>query len=75
MTSDEIRLELFKRRKDGGNMAQIGRSLDPPCSRQAVAGVVFRSIASRRIAVAVSAAIKRPTRVVFPEYFRKKKKR
>ncbi len=74
MTSDEIRLELFKRRKNVGNMAHIARELNPPCRRQAIDGVVARTIVSRRIAMAVSDAIGLNPRVVFPEYFRKKKK-
>ncbi len=73
MTSDEIRLELFKKRKNGGNMAHIARNLEPPCSRQAVSAVVDRAIASRRIAAAVAVAIGYNPRIVFPEYFRKKK--
>ncbi len=73
MTSEEIRLELFKLRKSGVNMAQIARDLTPPCTRQAVSAVVDRQIASMRIAVAVSEAIGMEPRLVFPEYFRNKK--
>ncbi len=69
MTSDEIRLELFKIRKNGGNMSQIARDLEPPCSRQAISAVVDRAIASRRIAYAVSEVIGLDPRLVFPEYF------
>ncbi|MCP4579429.1 MAG: transcriptional regulator [Deltaproteobacteria bacterium] len=74
MTSNEILLELYKKRKNGGNMAYIARNMDPSCSRQAVSGVVARSTASKRVAIAVSEAIGLPPRLVFPEYFRKKKK-
>ncbi len=73
MTSEEIRIEIFKRRKSGVNMAQIARNLDPPCTRQAVAYVVDRQIASARIAQAISEAIEMDPRLVYPEYFRKKK--
>ncbi len=74
MTSEEIRIALFKLRGSGVNMAQIARSLDPPCTRQAVSSVIDRAIASRRIMNAVSEAISLDSRIVFPEYFRKKKK-
>ncbi len=74
MTAEEIRIALFKIRGTGVNMAQIGRSLDPPCTRQAVSAVVDRAIASRRIMKAVSAAIGFEPRLAFPEYFRKKRK-
>ncbi len=72
MTSEEIRVELFKRRRGGVNMAAIARGLDPSCSRQAVSAVIDRQIASRRIALAVADAIDQDSRLVFPEYFRKK---
>ncbi len=75
MTSDEICLELFKLRKNGGNMSYIARNMKPSCTRQAVSAVVHRTIAARRIAMAVSKAIGIEPRVVFPEYFMKKKKR
>lgn len=76
MTSEEIRIELFKLRRSGTTMAWIGRSLDPPCTRQAVSATIDRSIASRRIAYAVSEAIGLDPEIVFPEYFwRKKRKR
>ncbi len=74
MTSEEIRIALFKLRGAGVNMAQIGRSLDPPCTRQAVASVIGRQIASRRIILAVSETIGMDPQLVFPEYFRKKKR-
>ncbi len=74
MTSEEIRIALFKLRGAGVNMAQIARSLDPPCTRQAIASVIKREIASRRIAVAISESIGMDPRLVFPEYFKKKKK-
>ncbi len=69
MTSEEIRIELFKLRRTGVSMTRIGRELDPPCTRQAVAAVIDRQFASKRIALAVSEAIKMEPRVVFPEYF------
>ncbi len=72
MTTEEIRIALFKLRKTGVNMARIARSLDPPCTRQAVSAVIDRQIASRRIAIAVSEAIGMEPRLVFPEYFKKK---
>ncbi|MCP4695023.1 MAG: hypothetical protein GY859_43755 [Desulfobacterales bacterium] len=74
MTSEEIRIALFKLRGSGVNMAQIARSLDPPCTRQAISSVIERAIASRRIMLAVSDAINIDPRVVFPEYFKRKKK-
>ncbi len=73
MTSEEIRIELFRLRLSGVNMAQIARSLDPPCTRQAVSSVIDRAIASKRIMLAVSEAIGFDPRIVFPEYFKKKK--
>ncbi len=69
MTSDEIRLELFKIRKTGVNMSQIGRDLDPPCSRQAVSAVVDRTLKSKRIMLAVSKAIGLDATVAFPDYY------
>lgn len=72
MTSEEIRIELFKMRGAGINMAQIARSLKPPCTRQAVSSVIDRAIASKRIMLAVSEAIGHDPRIVFPEYYRKK---
>ncbi len=74
MTSDEIRLELFKIRKSGGNMSHIARNMKPPCTRQAISAVIDRAIASRRIALAVSATLGLDMRIVFPEYFSKKEK-
>ncbi len=74
MTSEEIRIALFKLKSTGVSMAQIARSLDPPCTRQAVASVIDRQIASRRIILAISEVIGLDPRLVFPEYFRKKKK-
>ncbi|MCP4695022.1 MAG: hypothetical protein GY859_43750 [Desulfobacterales bacterium] len=75
MTSDEIRLELFKIRKTGVNMAQIGRKMKPSCSRQAVSAVVDRTLISRRIMLAVSAALGCDARIVFPDYYTKKKRK
>ncbi len=73
MTSEEIRIKLFKLRKTGVNMARIARELDPPCSRQAISAVIDRQIASRRIVLAISDAMGIEPKLVFPEYFRKKK--
>ncbi len=75
MTSEEIRLELFKIRKSGVNMAQIGRDLEPPCTRQAVSAVVDRTLISKRIMLAVSEAIGLDARIVFPDYYTKKKRK
>ena len=68
---EEIRIELFKRRKQGVSMTQIGRNLNPPCSRQAVSAVIDGEIVSRRIMEAIAASIERDERTVFPEYFAK----
>ncbi len=73
MTSEEIRIELFKLRGSGINMVQIARSLNPPCSRQAVYQIIERTFISRRIMLAVSEALDLDPRVVFPEYYEKKK--
>ena len=64
MTSEEIKLELFKRRREI-TMAGIARNLG--VTRQAVQVVVDRRQTSQRIAAAVSAAIERPLEEVFPE--------
>lgn len=64
MTSEEIKLELFKRRRDI-TMAGIARNLG--VTRQAVQVVVDRRQTSQRIAAAVAAAIERPLEEVFPE--------
>ncbi len=75
MTTDEIRLALFKIRKEGGAMAHIGRDMDPPVSRQAVSAVIHRAIVSRRIAMEVARVLGMEARFVFPEYFSKKLKK
>ena len=72
MTSDEIMLELFLRRKKGISMTSIARGLNPPCSRQAVSGVINRATVSKRIMRAVAEAINEDVETVFPEYFAKK---
>ncbi|MEJ2725423.1 MAG: hypothetical protein P8175_12415 [Deltaproteobacteria bacterium] len=69
MTPEEIRIELFKRRKEI-NMAMIARDLG--CTRQAIGAVIDRKIVSRRIMEAVSNAIKRDKKYVWPEYYLKK---
>ena len=69
MTPDEIRMELFKRRKETSQSA-IARSLG--CSRQAIAAVIDRQIVSNRIMRAVADAIARDVKYVFPDYFLKK---
>ncbi len=74
MTSEEIRIALFKLRGKGINMAVIARGLDPPCTRQAVSSTIDRQIASRRIAMAISDTIELDPMLVFPEYFKKEKK-
>lgn len=71
MTPEEIRLELFKRRKKGVNMAAIGRSLDPPVTKVAVLYVIDRRSKSQRIMDAVAEAIGKTTEEVFPEYYQK----
>ena len=64
MTSEEIKLELFKRRREI-TMAGIARNLG--VTRQAVQVVVDRRQTSQRIAAAVAEAIERPIEEVFPE--------
>ena len=71
MHSEEIRTELFFRRKQT-NMSKIARELDPPCTRQAVYAVIDRKIVSNRIMEAVAKAIEKDKKYVFPEYFLKK---
>jgi hypothetical protein len=66
MTPEEIRLELYKLRQKT-NLAAIGRSLDPPVTRQSIAYVIDRRITSRRIQEAVAKAIGRDVKYVFPE--------
>jgi len=68
MTPDEIELELHIRRKSI-NMTKIAKSLDPPCSRQAVSQVIKRQSKSIRVARAIADALHRDVKYVFPEYF------
>ncbi len=70
MSPEEIRLELFKRRKET-NMSRIARSLDPPVTHAAVPQVIDRKWPSRRIMEAVAAAIGKDVRYVFPELISK----
>lgn len=69
MSPEEIRLELFKRRKKI-NQAQIARRVG--VSPQAVAGVIDRRIVSDRIMEVVARAIGRDKKYVFPEHYLKK---
>jgi len=71
MTPEEIKLELWKRRKHV-TMSSISRDLDPPCTMQAVDGVIKRVMVSNRIMEAVAKAIGHDKKHVFPEYFLKK---
>jgi len=71
MTPEEIKLELWKRRKHV-TMSSISRDLDPPCTMQAVDGVIKRVMVSNRIMEAVAKAIGYDKTHVFPEYFLKK---
>lgn len=71
MTSEEIKYELWKRRKHV-TMSSISRALDPPCTMQAVDGVIKRVMVSNRIMKAVANAIGMNKEHVFPEYFLKK---
>ncbi len=72
MTTDEIRLALFKIRKQGGAMAHIGQNMDPPVCKQSVRAVIHRVLVSRRIAMEIARVLGMELRVVFPEYFSKK---
>ena len=69
MDPEEIRLELFKRRKTV-TAASIAREIG--VSHQAVHGVIDRQFVSCRIMEAVANAIGKNKRYVFPEYFMKK---
>ena len=71
MTPEEIKIELFKRRKRI-TYSEIGKGLG--VSRQAVHQVIDRKWTSIRIMEAVANAIGRDKEYVFPEYFLKKKK-
>jgi len=68
MTPDEIKLELFRRRKRV-SMSGIAKSLG--VSRQAVSAVIDRKFVSDRIMRAVAKAIDRDVRYVFPQHYRK----
>jgi hypothetical protein len=68
MTSEEIKLELFKLRKQV-NLSKIAKSLDPPVSPQAVHLVVEKKTISARIMKAVAAAIEKDVKYVFPNIF------
>ncbi len=70
MTSEEIRLELYKRRKTS-SQSSIARSLG--ITRQAVASTIDRVIVSQRIMAAIAKAIGQPVEYVFPEYFLQRK--
>jgi lambda repressor-like predicted transcriptional regulator len=70
MSPEEIRLEFFHNRKKI-SQSGIGKSLDPPVTRQAVAGVIDRLFVSTRIMHAVADAIGRDVKYVFPERFLK----
>jgi len=69
MTPEEIRLELFQRRKKV-TMASIARKLNV-CG-QAVYLVVEQKSVSGRIMQAVADAIEKPVEVVFSDYYQKK---
>lgn len=71
MSPEEIRIELFKRRKEI-NMASIAKGMNPPVSRQAVFHVIHRKFTSRRIMEAVAEALGREAKYVFPDYFLKR---
>jgi len=73
MSPEEIKIELFKRRRQV-TMASIGRSLDPECTRTAVKRVIERGFVSNRIMEAVADAIDMSKEQVFPEYYLKKNK-
>lgn len=70
MSPEEIRRELFKRRKET-NMSRIARGLDPPVTYSAVSQVIDRRWKSRRIMEGVAAAINKDVRYVFPELIAK----
>jgi len=65
MTPDEIRIELVKNREHT-NMSKIAR--DMGVSQTAVQRVIERNSVSRRIMIAVAAAIKQSPSDVFPEH-------
>jgi len=69
MSPEEIRLELFKRRKTV-TMASIARGVG--VSHQAISAVIDRKIVSKRIMTAVAEALGKDRDYVFPEYFLRK---
>ena len=69
MTPEEIRVELFKRRRTI-NHTQIAKGLG--VSRQAIYQVIDRKFVSIRIMEAVAAAVGKHRNEVFPDYFLKK---
>lgn len=69
MTSEEIRMELFKRRKQV-TMSSIARELG--VSHVSVINVINKTAISNRIMEAVARAIGKDKEYVFPEYFLKK---
>jgi transcriptional regulator with XRE-family HTH domain len=64
MTPDEIRIELYKRRK---RVSQAAIARDLGVSRQALWLVIDRKMGSRRIREAIAKAIDRDLCTVFPE--------
>jgi len=68
MTPEEIKLELFKNRRNV-TQASIARSLIPPVTRVAVNNVIDRKFVSKRIMEAVATALGRDVKYVFPERF------
>lgn len=66
MSPEEIRIELFKRRK---TCSQSKIAKDVGVSRQAVCAVIDRKFISNRIMQAVADAVGRDKGYVFPEYF------
>ena len=66
MDTNDIKIEIYRRRPQGISQASIARGLG--VSSQAILNVIERRNPSRRIAEAVSAAIERPLAEVFPEY-------
>jgi len=69
MSPEEIRQELFKRRKEV-TQTSIARSLG--VSRQVVIYVIDRKMVSKRAMQAIADAIQYDVRYVFPERFFKK---
>lgn len=64
MTPDQILQALGE---NGHSYASIGRSLDPPVTRQSVHDVVVYGKSSSRIMTAVAIAIDIPPATVFPQ--------